>query len=95
VKPSGVAQPGAVVQPVAVRTPDWDRARRQLKVGGLSKLGMDKATGKPRYIAYVAGKLVEKGDPVIVTFEGFVYRWKVKTITASDVSFEKVSVRAE
>jgi hypothetical protein len=69
--------------------PDWDRAHRQLKVEGLSRLGIDKASGKPRYVAYVSGKHLEQGDSISVAFEGFVYRWKVKSITATEVSFEK------
>lgn len=82
--------PEPVVRPVV-----WEQARAQLDLRGVSSIGHDKITGKPRYIAAMAGKLVEDGDTVSIVFDGQVYRWKVVSVSATGVQLVKLDVHAE
>lgn len=77
------------------RTPQWDEARRKLDIRGISLIGRDKASGQPKFLAMVAGKLVEEGNVVNVTYEDRVYRWKIVGIGKGGVSFQKLDVRQE
>ena len=91
--PSG---PVAVaVLPEPARIPQWDEAMRKLDIRGISLIGRDKASGKPKYLAMVAGKLVEEGNVVSVNHDDFVYRWKVVGISTAGVSLNKLDVRKE
>ena len=74
---------------------EWKQARAQLSLRGISSGGRDRLTGKNRFVAVLGGRLVEEGDMVAVTYEGQVYRWKVQSISAKDISLMKVDVRAE
>ncbi|MEI6150563.1 MAG: hypothetical protein WCS01_15795 [bacterium] len=91
---STVAVKGRDPEPV-VRPVVWEQARAQLDLRGVSSIGHDKTTGKPRYIAAMAGKLVEDGDTVSIVLDGQVYRWKVVSVGATGVQLVKLDVRAE
>lgn len=80
--------------PAPVRVPLWDEARRKLDIRGMSLIH-DKNSKAPKYIAMVAGKLVETGDVVIVKHEERVYRWRVVDISEEGVSLQKLDVRGE
>lgn len=95
-KPAGVGMPASspvAVVPEVSHVPQWDEARRKLDIRGISLIGRDKVTGKARYLAMVAGKLVEEGDVVNVTYEDRVYRWKVVGIGTAGVTFQKLDVK--
>jgi hypothetical protein len=79
----------------AVRPVVWEQARAQLDLRGVSSIGRDKTTGKPRYIAAMAGRLVEDGDTVSIVLDGQVYRWKVVSVSATGVQLVKLDVHAE
>lgn len=83
------------VAPEPVHVPQWDEARRKIDIRGISLIGRDKDTGKPKYLAMVAGKLVEEGAVVTLAYNEHVYRWKVVGISANGVSFQKLDVRKE
>lgn len=89
----GSQQPEVAPEPVHV--PQWDEARRKLDIRGISLIGRDKDSGQPKYLAMVAGKLVEEGAVVTVAHDEHVYRWKVVGISANGVSFQKLDVRKE
>lgn len=93
----GVVPKGSVpvASPVAASVPQWDEARRKLDIRGISLLGSDKLTGHPKYMAMVAGHLVEEGNIVAVEYEGRVYRWKVVGINSAGISFQKLDLRSE
>lgn len=74
---------------------EWGQARARLSLRGISSGGRDRQTGKNRFVAVLGGRLVEEGDMVTVSYEGQVYRWKVQSISAKDISLVKVDVRAE
>jgi hypothetical protein len=80
--------------PEPVRIPLWDEARKKLDIRGMSLIH-DKNSKTPKYIAMVAGKLVETGDVVIVRHEERVYRWRVVDISEEGVSLQKLDVRGE
>ena len=77
------------------RQPEWDQARRRLNLRGLSSTGRDRISGKPRFVAVMAGRIAEEGDTVSAAFEGQIYRWKVVAIGSNGVSLVKVDVRPE
>jgi hypothetical protein len=74
---------------------EWDQARAQLDLRGVSNVGRDKTTGKPRFVAVMGGKLLEEGNTVSIAYGGQVYRWKVVTVDAAGVQLVKLDVRAE
>jgi len=78
----------------APRVPLWDEARKRVDVRGISFV-RDKVSGAPRYLAIIAGKLIETGDVVSAKYEGRIYRWRVVGITEEGVSLQKVDVRGE
>jgi hypothetical protein len=84
-----------VTPPEPVHVPQWDEAMRKIDIRGISLIGRDKDSGQPKYLAMVAGKLVEEGNVVSVTYNEFVYRWKVVGIGTAGVSFQKMDVRKE
>ena len=102
-----VKKPPVVVKPVDVgsasaegvlearRVPQWDVARRKLDIRGISILGRDKGTGKPKYLAMVAGKFVEEGAVVSVVYDGRTYRWRLTAIGSNGVTFQKMDVKSE
>ena len=97
----GVVSRGSVpvastpVAPVVPGVTQWDEARRKLDIRGISLLGSDKTTGRPKYMAMVAGHLVEDGNIVTAEYEGRMYRWKVVGISSAGISFQKLDVRSE
>ncbi|MEI8140325.1 MAG: hypothetical protein WCI03_10715 [bacterium] len=72
----------------------WDEARRKVDIRGISLIH-DKNSGTPKYLAMVAGKLVEIGDAVSAKYEGQIYRWRVVGISEEGVSLQKLDVRGE
>lgn len=75
--------------------PQWDEAKKRLDIRGVSMIGRDKDSNRPRYVAMVAGKLVEEGDKVSINFEGQIYRWKVTGISPSGIGLQKLDRRRE
>jgi len=80
--------------PDSARLPLWDEARKTLDIRGISMIGRDKETGQPRYLAMIAGRLIEAGDIVASNFENRLYRWKVLEIDKTGVVLQKLDVRA-
>ena len=68
---------------------DWARALEQVRVQGV----VGGRHGK--FFATVNGRVVEAGDEVSVSFEGSVYRWRVRSIDAKGIATEPLGVRAE
>jgi hypothetical protein len=62
---------------------------------GVSSIGRDKTTGKQRFVAVMAGKLIEEGNIVSIAYEGQVYRWRAVSVTATGVQLVKLDVREE
>lgn len=79
--------PLAVSDAVGAAPPDWRKARKTLAVQGI--------IGGPggRFLARVNHELVGVGDIVTVSFEGNVYRWRIRSITWRGVETEEVDVR--
>lgn len=78
----------------SVRTPMWDEARKKLDIKGISLIH-DKNSAIPKYLAMIAGKLVESGDVVTVKHDERVYRWRVVGISPEGVSLQKLDIRGE
>lgn len=89
--PAQVSSP----EPETTKPLEWDQARQKLGLRGLSSAGRDKVTGKPRYVAVMAGRLAEVGDTVSTAYEGLIYRWKVVAIGSNGVSLVKLDVRPD
>jgi hypothetical protein len=85
-----MTDPGLAAKPVA-----WEQARAQLDMRGVSSIGRDKTTGKQRFVAVMAGKLIEEGNIVSIAYEGQVYRWRAVSVTATGVQLVKLDVREE
>ncbi|MEI7880638.1 MAG: hypothetical protein WCI95_07155 [bacterium] len=96
IKNNVVGRPSVVAEstPEPARGPLWEEARKKVDIKGISIIH-DKHTSTPKYIAMVAGKLVETGDLVTVRYEGHIYRWRVVGITAEGVSLQKLDARGE
>ena len=98
VKPreKGPGNPVPTLAPVLelVRLPVWDEARKKLDIRGISLIH-NKNSKTPKYLALVAGKLVEAGDSVVVKHDGRMYRWRVVSISDEGVSLQKMDVRGE
>ncbi len=75
--------------------PDWDAARKLLNIQGVSLIGREKQTNAQKYLAMIGGRLVETGNAVSVTFNSYVYRWKITEIKADGISLVKIDVRPE
>jgi hypothetical protein len=80
--------------PELVRLPVWDEARKKLDIRGISLIH-DKNSKAPKYLAMIAGKLVEIGDTVAVKYDERMYRWRVVGISDEGVSLQKMDVRGE
>ena len=65
----------------------WNEAARRLSIVGLSK----KANGS--YIAIIKNYgIVEKGDMLTVNYQGLLYTWVIKEITALGIERKRLSV---
>ncbi len=80
--------------PEPVRAPMWEEAGKKLDIRGISLIH-DKNSKIPKYLAMVAGKLVEAGDVVSVRYDERVYRWRVVAIGEEGVSLQKMDVRGD
>jgi hypothetical protein len=80
--------------PEPVRLPVWDEARKKLDIRGISLIH-DKNSKTPKYLAMIAGKLVEIGDTIAVKYDERMYRWRVVGISDEGVSLQKMDVRGE
>ncbi len=78
----------------AAQVPLWDEARKKVDMRGISQIH-DKNTGTPKYLAVVAGRVVEPGDVVSVKYIGRLYRWRVTDISEEGVSLQKLDVRGD
>lgn len=95
-KEGGTGKPSMTVEstPDPVRVPLWDEARKKVDIRGISLIH-DKNSKTPKYLAMVAGKLVEVGNVVTVKYEDRVYRWRVVGISEEGVSLRNLDVRSE
>jgi len=93
-KGTGKTSIPVVASPESTRNPAWDEARRKMDIRGISLIH-DKNSKTLKYLAMVAGKLVEAGDVVTVKYDGYVYRWRVAGISEEGVSLRKLDVRGD
>lgn len=77
-------QPAAL--PVVERPPRWDDALRTVSVKGIMSVGGGK------YMAVVNDNVVCENDVVTINFEGRTYTWKIASISADGVKFQKLDV---
>ena len=65
----------------------WEMARKHLEITALSaKVGGG-------FVAIIKNVgVIEEGDPLSVTYEGLVYKWKVTSITGKGIVTERVGV---
>jgi len=86
--------PGEQAPATAAPQPtEWERAQKLLKISGISVVPGPKGTASRRYAAIVAGRLVEEGDVVTKTLNGFTYRWRVQSIGPTGVKLQQVDSR--
>ncbi len=85
---------GSELIPESARLPMWDEARRSLDIKGISMIGRDKESGRPRCIAMIGGRLLETGDVVSTNYEKRVYRWKILEIDKTGVVLQKIDVKS-
>ncbi len=74
---------------------NWEAARKNLDIRGISLIGRDKQTNTANYLAVIGGKVVEVGDSVSATYMSRVYRWRVTSIGPEGISLSKLEVRPE
>lgn len=74
-----------VAPPPPPKTPQWDAARTQLKIQGISRVGIDKQTGRPTFFAVINGRVLEEGSTIETATPDFIYRWKVMSIVEKNV----------
>jgi len=79
--------------PPPPKIPQWDQARRQLKIQGISRVGLDKKTGRPTFFAVINGRVVEEGNIVEAVTPDFKYRWKVASIAEKNVKLTPLDVQ--
>lgn len=87
-KPKAVVQPGkTAATPAApvVETPQWDDAMKLLVVRGIMKTPAG-------YIANIDGQIIVQGETVSASYAGRKYTWKIESINASGVSFQRLQV---
>lgn len=66
----------------------WVEARDQIRIGGIIALQNDK------YVALIDGRIVEPNRVVSVEFEGLVYRWRIRAVTAKGIDWQPLDVVA-
>lgn len=71
---------------VVERPPRWDDALRTVSVRGIMSVGEGK------YMAVVNDNVVSENDVVTINFEGRTYTWKIASISADGVKFQKLDV---
>lgn len=65
----------------------WREAASKLRIAGLSK----KSNGD--YIAIIKGYgIIEKGETLAVNYQGLIYKWTIKNITAEGIERKRLSV---
>jgi hypothetical protein len=79
--PKPTAPPPKIEEP-----PKWDEALKALVVKGVMK------AGPTSYVAIINGQVVGERDSVSAVFEGKMYHWKVKSISAKGASFVRLEV---
>ena len=75
--------------------PDWDSARKNLDIRGISLIGREKQTNAAKYLAIIGGRVVETGDAVSVVYMSRVYRWKVTAISPEGIGLTKLDARPQ
>jgi hypothetical protein len=80
--------------PLAPKEPNWDAARKQLKVQGISRVGIDKKTGRATFFAVINGRVVEEGSIVESLTSDFKYRWKVASIVEKNIKLNPLEVQS-
>jgi hypothetical protein len=93
-KPATSVAPGETAPPAPPPQPtEWERARKLLKITGISVVPGPKGTAGRKYAAIVGGRLVEEGDVVSKALNGFTYRWRVQSIGPTGVKLQQVDSR--
>lgn len=86
--------PTADTPPPSPKEPQWDAARKLLKVQGFSRVGVDKKTGRPTFFAVINGRVVEEGSIVDVVTPDFKYRWKVASIAEKNIKLNPLEAQS-
>lgn len=88
--PSGWRPPnfGKKKSETEIKSPiKWKEAASLLRIAGLTK----KAGGE--YIAIIKGYgIIEKGETLTVSYQGLIYKWIIKDITAQGIERKRLSV---
>jgi hypothetical protein len=82
------------IPPTPPKEPQWEAARKQLKIQGISRVGIDKKTRKPTFFAVINGRVVEEGAVVETITPDFKYRWKVASIAEKNVKLNPLDVQS-
>lgn len=87
----------AKVEPAAesLAPTDWDSARKNLDIRGISLIGREKQSNAAKYLAVIGGRVVETGDAVSVVYMSRVYRWKVTAISPEGIGLTKLDARPQ
>jgi hypothetical protein len=95
ITPAGVIhEPNALdLIPPVPNEPQWEVVRKQLKIQGISRVGVDKKTGRPTYFAVINGRVVEEGSIIETITPDFIYRWKVAAIAEKNVKLNPLEAR--
>jgi hypothetical protein len=80
--------------PPSPKEPQWDAARKLLKVQGISRVGIDKKTGHPTFFAVINGRVVEEGSIVDAATPDFKYRWKVASIAEKNIKLNPLEAQS-
>ena len=91
--PGVAAKPGPTLLPEATppsvprSEPNWAKALARIQVRGII------AGRGGKSFATVNDRLVEPGDEVSVTWDGFQYRWRIQSIEPKGIVTEQLDVR--
>jgi len=80
--------------PTTPKEPNWDTARKQLKVQGISRVGIDKKNGRATFFAVINGRVVEEGSIVEYVSPDFKYRWKVVSIVEKNIKLNPLEIQS-
>ena len=84
-QPAKSAGAAAAAAAPVVQAPKWDDAVKTLDVSGIMKTPAG-------FIANVEGQIVGQGETVTAEYENRRYSWKIESINASGVSFQRLQV---
>jgi hypothetical protein len=90
--PPAEAQPPAELAPPAEATPpaelppEWQEARRALKIDGIMK------SRSGNYNVLIGGKVRQKGETVTQSFKGKTFKWRILAINTGGPVLEPVGL---